>query len=256
MECDSTKIRQSAAKALEGASLPVVTSREDFDAQLKALLAREKEHVHRGDELAAMRRRLPMVEVSSATKLTGANGTTTLLEAFEGRRQLLAYYFMWHAGHPAQDQCQGCTWVTAHMGELSYLHARDVTFAVFCQGPYAESSRYRSFMGWRMPWYSASGSLETLLEGRRIGRMHLVSYLREGSRVFETYWTTSRGVEVMDNSYHLLDLTVYGRQEKHEDSPAGWPQAFESGELTIDGRPLSQWPRVEAGISDDLKQEQ
>jgi predicted dithiol-disulfide oxidoreductase (DUF899 family) len=66
-------------------------------------------------------------------------------------------------------------------------------------------------MGWEMPWYSAQGSLGTLLVGRRIGRMHLICYLRQGSKV-------------MDNNYHLLDLTVYGRQEKWEDSPAGWPQ--------------------------------
>jgi Bacterial protein of unknown function (DUF899) len=54
--------------------------------------------------------------------------------------------------------------------------------------------------------------------------MHIVCYLRQGSNVFETYWTTIRGVEAMDNSYRLLDLTVYGRQETWEDSPTGWPQ--------------------------------
>ena len=71
---------------------------------------------------------------------------------------------------------------------------------------------------------SPENSLDTLLVGRHIGRMHIVCYLRQGSKVFETYWTTARGVEVMDNNYHLLDLTVYGRQESWEDSPAGWPQ--------------------------------
>src|SRR5262249_31778298 len=103
---------------------------------------------------------------------------------------------------------------------------RDVTFAVFCQGPYEESAWYRDFMGWEMPWYSAQGSLDTLLVGRRVGMMHIVCYLQQGSNVFETYWTTMRGVEAMDNSYRLLDLTVYGRQETWEDSPTGWPQRF------------------------------
>ena len=80
-------------------------------------------------------------------------------------------------------------------------------------------------MGWNMPWYSAQGSsLAALLIGRRVGRMHIVCYLRQGSNVFETYCTTIRGVEAMDNSYRLLDLTVYGRQETWEDSPTGWPQ--------------------------------
>jgi predicted dithiol-disulfide oxidoreductase (DUF899 family) len=104
-----------------------------------------------------------------------------------------------------------------------------------------------------MPWYSAQTSLATLLEGRRIGMMHIVCYLRQKSNVFETYWTTRRGVEAMDNSYRLLDLTVYGRQEKWEDSPAGWPQRLEGkANIRIDGRPTAQWSRLHAGYSDDL----
>jgi len=93
-----------------------------------------------------------------------------------------------------------------------------------------------------------------LLVGRNIGQMYLVSYVREGDRVFETYWTTLRGVEMMDNSYHLMDLTVYGRQEEYEDSPADWPQGFGVNEhiLVTNGRPIAQWPRIEAGRSDDL----
>ncbi|MFZ0721621.1 MAG: DUF899 family protein, partial [Xanthobacteraceae bacterium] len=96
-------------------------------------------------------------------------------------------------------------------------------------------------------------SLDTLLVGRCAGMMHIVCYLRRGSKVFETYWTTRRGVEAMDNSYRLLDLTVYGRQEAWEDSPAGWPQR-PKGEhpYRTDGRPIVQWPRVRAGHSDDL----
>lgn len=252
MATESKRVKLAASRPLEEAAVPKIAGREDFEAQLNALRVREKEHTHQGDAIAAERRRLPMVEVNPSTQLIGADGPVTLLDTFEGRRQLIAYYFMWHQGHPAKDQCQGCTWVTSHINDLSYFHARDVTFAVFCQGLYDESVRYRDFMGWQMPWYSGLGSLQVLLAGRRIGRMHLVCYLRDGSNVFETYWTTSRGVEVMDNSYHLLDLTVYGRQEKHEDSPSGWPQAYAPGELTIDGRPLSQWSRLEAGRPDDL----
>ena len=184
----------------------------------------------------------------------GERGAVTLLDAFEDRRMLIAYYFMWHTGHPAAVQCEGGTWVTSQVRELSYIHSRDVTFAVFCQGPYEESARYRDFMGWEMPWYSAEkDSLDTLLVGRRVGMMHIVCYLRQGSNVFETYWTTWRGVEVMGNSYALLDLTAYGRQERWEDSPTGWPQRPQ-GEHSYrnDGRPITQWPRLKAGHSDDL----
>jgi predicted dithiol-disulfide oxidoreductase (DUF899 family) len=231
--------------------LPTVVDRAIFQAELDALRIREKAHTRQGDAIAAARRRLPMVEVDSATPLIGERGAVTLLGAFERRRMLIAYYFMWHAGHPAPEQCEGCTWVTSQVRELSYIHARDVTYAVFCQGPYEESARYRNFMGWEMPWYSALDSLDTLLVGRRVGMMHIVCYLRQASNVFETYWTTIRGVEAMDNSYRLLDLTVYGRQEMWEDSPAGWLKGKQFSRT--DGRPTTQSSRLKAGYSDDLE---
>jgi predicted dithiol-disulfide oxidoreductase (DUF899 family) len=238
----------------DGLAAPRTVDRATFQAKLDSLRVREKAHTHEGDAIAAARRKLPMVEVDGTTPLICERGPVTLLDAFEGRRQLIAYYFMWHAGQPAREQCEGCTWVTSQVRELSYLHSRDATFAVFAQGPYEGSARYRAFMGWEVPWYSPPReSLETLLVGRRIGMMHIVCYLRQGSKVFETYWTTRRGVEAMDNSYRLLDLTVYGRQETWEESPTGWPQPRED-RLTMrdDGRPIPQWARLKAGHSDDL----
>jgi predicted dithiol-disulfide oxidoreductase (DUF899 family) len=228
---------------------PRVVDRRTFQAAIDSLRLREKAHTKGGDALAAARRRLPMVEVDSATPLVGERGTVTLQDAFEGRRMLMAYYFMWRDGQPAPQQCEGCTFFTTQVRELSHIHSRDVTYATFCQGPYDESVRYRDFMRWDMPWYSAKDSLDTLLVDRRIGMMHLVCYLRRESRVFETYWTWMRGVEAMDNSYRLLDLTVYGRQEAWEDSPPGWPQDWGEGKqrMRTNGRPISQWPRLKAG---------
>jgi len=235
------------------AARPKVVDRPTFQAELDALRVQEKAHTRAGDAIAAARRRLPMVEVDGATALIGEHGAMRLLDAFEERRMLIAYYFMWHAGHAAPEQCEGCTWLTSQVRELSYIHSRDVTYAVFCQGPYAESARYRDFMGWEMPWYSAVDSLDTLLVGRRVGLFHIVCYLRQGSQVFETYWTTGRGGEAMDISYDLLDMTVYGRQEPWEDSPAGWPQRFKGKQvMRTDGRPMAQWARLKAGHSDDL----
>jgi predicted dithiol-disulfide oxidoreductase (DUF899 family) len=234
---------------------PTIVDRSIFQAELDVLRVREKAHTREGDAIAAARRRLPMVEVDAATPLIGENGAMTLLDAFEGRRLLVACYFMWHAGHPAAEQCEGCTFYTSQVRELAYLHSRDVTYATLAQGPYEESARYRAFMGWdTMPWYAAPrDSLEALLVGRRVGMMHIVCYLRQGSRVFETYWTTRRGVEAMDHSYRLLDLTIYGRQESWEDSPDGWPQQ-QKGQHPYrrDGRPIAQWGRLKAGYSDDL----
>jgi predicted dithiol-disulfide oxidoreductase (DUF899 family) len=85
---------------------------------------------------------------------------------------------------------------------------------------------------------------------------HLVCYVRDGDRVFETYWTTHRGAEAMDNSYALMDLTVYGRQEQWENSPAGWRAPWKVHEdedlMRLNGRPRPQWARLAAGFSDDL----
>ena len=216
------------------------------------MLVREKAHTREGDQIAAARRSLPMVEVDAATPLVGEQGNVPLLDVFEGRRQLIVYFHMWHDGKPAADQCEGCTFFTGHAQELSYLHSRDVTYATFCEGPYAESARYRDFMGWEMPWYSARDSGENLLGGRPFG--WYACYLRDGDRVFETYWSTGRGTEAGANSYHLLDLTVYGRQETWEESPQGWPQPIDprGEQFRTDGRPTAHWSRLAAGRSDDL----
>ena len=241
-----------APDTAEVAGRPPAADRATFEAELEKLRVREKAHTREGDAIAAARRRLPMVEVDGGLPLTGPDGSLTLLDAFEGRRLLIAYYFMWHAGHSAAEQCEGCTWYTSQVGELSHLHSRDITYAVLCQGPYDESMRYRDFMGWDVPWYSALGSLDELLVGRRVGMFHLVCYLRQGRRVFETYWTNGRGVEAMDNSYSLMDLTAYGRQEAWEDSPPGWPRLDGDHPYRREGRPIAQWSRIEAGRSDAL----
>ncbi|AUI61783.1 DUF899 family protein [Amycolatopsis sp. BJA-103] len=234
-------------------ALPQVVDRQTWQAKIDELLVKEKAHTRAGDALAAQRRRLPMVEVDPATKLIGAGGPVSLIDIFDGRSQLIAYFQMWHTGRPAAEQCEGCTFSTSHITELSYLHSRDVSYATFCEGPYEESSRYRDFMGWTVPWYSVpQDAVDRLVAGRSFGI--LVSYLRYDDQVFEAYWTTSRGNEVMAPSYGLLDLTVYGRQEVWEDSPEGWPQGWPArgGQFQLDGRPIAQWPRLKAGHDDDL----
>jgi predicted dithiol-disulfide oxidoreductase (DUF899 family) len=265
----------TGSEAAGALPVPAVVDRAVFQAELDRLRLREKAHTRQGDAIAAARRRLPMVEVDPDLELIGPNGPLTLLDAFEGRRQLIAYYFMWWPGRPAPEQCEGCTLFLSQVAELSSLHSRDITYAVFSQGrntafgpadlqvSYDESLRYRDFMGWDMPWYSAQPSLDALLVGRERGLMHLVCYLRDGDRVLETYWTNRRGVEAMDYSYALMDLTVYGRQEPWEDSPTGRPQRCsmrtDGGAPTWPpvseewgGRPIAQWARLEAGHSDDL----
>jgi hypothetical protein len=117
-------------------------------------------------------------------------------------------------------------------------------------------------MGWDMLWYCA-GSLDAPLTGRHIGMTHLVCRIRDGNRVFETDWTTLRGVEEMDYIYALMDLTVFGRQETWQDSPPGWPQQCSitrtsSGSpdwtpvsVWPERRPTAQWSRLETRRSDE-----
>jgi predicted dithiol-disulfide oxidoreductase (DUF899 family) len=85
---------------------PRTVARAEFHAELDTLRLREKAHTQESDAIAAARRRLPMVEVDGSTPLAGERGAVTLLDAFEGRRLLIAYYFMWH-GRPAPEQCEG-----------------------------------------------------------------------------------------------------------------------------------------------------
>jgi predicted dithiol-disulfide oxidoreductase (DUF899 family) len=230
---------------------PEIVDRATWQRDLDGLLTREKAHTREGDAIAAARRRLPMVEVDSRVMVTGPDGPVSLLDTFEGRSQLFVYFHMWHTGMPAENQCEGCTFFNGQVRELSYLHSRDVTYATFCQGPYDESARYRDFMNWDVPWYSAQDWSETLLAGRWFG-MH-VCYLRVGDKVFETYWSSSRSAEVMAPSYGILDMMVYGRQEAWESSPAGWPQPFAANgdQFRKDGRPSAQWSRLAQGRSDE-----
>jgi predicted dithiol-disulfide oxidoreductase (DUF899 family) len=229
------------SEALKILGMPAIVDRATWQQEREHLLAREKAHTRVGDAIAAARRRLPMTEVP-ATVLRGEAGDISLVDVFERRRQLLAYGFMWQDGKPFEEQCEGCTFAIAHAPPRDYLHERDVTFAAFCQGPWEEIAAYRDFMGWTMPWYSTHGVREVEGVG---GEKFLRAYLRDGEKVYQTYETTDRGIEVLVNALGLLDRTVFGRQETWEDSPTDWPQLDAASEWwRRDGRPIAQWART------------
>jgi predicted dithiol-disulfide oxidoreductase (DUF899 family) len=223
-------------------STPEIVDRDTWLRQRADLLVREKEHTRAGDALAAARRRLPMTEIDGTFELIGEHGPTPILDMFAGREQLLVCRHMWHLGKPFEDQCHGCTATIWNFQDATYLEGRGVTYAIWCQGPYPEFTPFRAFMGYRMPWYSLHG-----VDEPGISDGWLSCYLRVGDRVFQTYDTDGRGVEAMMPALQLLDLTVYGRQEEWEDSPAGWPQDPTQSWFRRDGRPLPQWSRI--GVS-------
>jgi Bacterial protein of unknown function (DUF899) len=161
---------------------------------------------------------MPMVKLDPATKLIGADWPAPLTEVFDDRSQLIAHFLMWHTGRPATEQCEGCTFNTARINELSYLNARDVSYATFCEGPYEESSRYRDFMGWaggtrchRTPWTRWSQS-------RTPASWSAVSELVTGSTRPIGPPPAARADGLL---YLLMDLTVYGRWESGRTRPRG-----------------------------------
>ena len=154
--------------------MPPVADRAQWQAELDGLLVREKAHTREGDAIAAARRRLPMVEVPAGATVVGAEGEIPILDVFEGRRMLVAYFHMWHDGQDWPGQCEGCTFCASQIQRPEYLHSRDITLAVFCEGSYAESRPYADFLGYVTPWYSARDSTEL----RRRSRLRLLLVLR------------------------------------------------------------------------------
>ncbi|MEU8200512.1 DUF899 domain-containing protein [Streptosporangium sp. NPDC049046] len=208
---------------------PQVVSAQDWQAAREALLAKEKELTRAQDALAAERRRMPMVRIGGENGEGGAgggyvfegpDGQASLLDLFEGRRQLIVYSFMWLG---ADTFCSGCSMFTDNIGHLSHLHARDTTVALVSRGPMAEITPFKERMGWTIPWFSSLGNDFNDDMGAGDG-FALNVFLRDGDTVYRTYLTTGRGVERLGSGWTFLDLTPFGRQETWEDSPEGRPQ--------------------------------
>jgi predicted dithiol-disulfide oxidoreductase (DUF899 family) len=213
--------------------LPPVVSQAEWDAALAGVRAKEKEATRARDALAAERRRLPRVRIDKEYVLDGPDGAATLLDLFEGRRQLIVYHFMFG---PNQDAgCDGCSMFVDQVGHLAHFHARDTSFALVSRAPIDKIEAYRTRMGWTIPWYSwfggdfsvdlgrspATPSVGEYQDGEGFG---LSVFFRVGDEIFRTYFTTSRGVEALGSVWTFLDLTPLGRQEEWEDSPEGYPQ--------------------------------
>jgi len=231
---------------------PPITSRAEWLAKRKELLEHEKELTKHKDRVSAERRRLPMVKIEKEYMFEGPEPgeMRSLIDLFEGRKQLIVYHFMFD---PAWDKgCGGCTWMVNALGNLSGLNRTDTTYVLISRAPLAKLIAYRDLKGWKTPWYS---SFETdfnydfdathdeskapvrynFLEkdelvkrgyGNLDGEDHGLSvFFRLGDEVYHTYSAYARGVECLTDDYSLLDVTPYGRQEDFEDSPPGWPQS-------------------------------
>ncbi len=246
-------------------NLPEIVSREEWLAARKELLQKEKEVTHARARANADRRRLPMVRIDKPYIFEGPNGTVSLLDLFEGRQQLVMHHFMWMFDtdadgkeQPRDHACSSCSSAADGIPQhLRQLHARNTTLVAVTRAPYDKIAAFRERMGWTFPWYSSwendfNYDFHATVDEEE--RQAISVFLRDGERVFHTWSTFARGEEPFMLVFDLLDLTPYGRQESWEDSPAGWPQSWivDGSNTRIDGRPIPQWSRLEAGRSDDL----
>ena len=230
-------------------NLPQVVSRDEWLAARKELLAREKELTRQRDALNAERRRLPMVRIEKEYVFEGPDGKASLLDLFEGRRQLIVGHFMFD---PSWDE--GCPSCSAGADEISngllkHLHTRGTTFVYVSRAPLAKIEAYKASKGWTFPWYSSYNTdfnfdfhvtldesvtpveynYRTKAEHEQAGSDAYVEldqpierpgrscFLREGNSVFHTYSVYARGLETVGGSYYFLDETALGRQEDWEE---------------------------------------
>ena len=204
-----------------GTPKPEVVSAQEWQEARDALLAEEKKATRALDALAARRRRLPMVRFDNSYAFQAPDGTRSLLDLFDGRGQLVVYQFM----DVGPDRfCPGCTAVINSIpaNGLAQLAQRGVSWATVSDMPLDQIEAYRARMGWAVPFVSSRGT--TFARDCGVAGFMLSVFLRDGDEVYRTYTTEARGVDRMLWVNNVLDLTPYGRQEKWEDSPPGWPQ--------------------------------
>jgi len=199
-------------------SLPEIVAQDQWQVARDALLVKEKELSRAADAVAAERRRLPMVRFDGKYEFEGPQGRVTLLDLFEGRRQLIVYHFMLNPGQKAG--CPGCSMVVDNIGHLAHLHARDTTLYVVAPATLPEIERYKERMGWTVPWVSADGN-DFNPDSGIDGGFGISVFLRDGDDVYRTYFTTDRGGDQLIGTLRYLDLTPFGRQEAWEESGRG-----------------------------------
>lgn len=228
---------------------PEVVSPDAWLERRKALLADEKALTRQRDRLNEARRALPMVEITKDYAFDAPEGRKHLPDLFEGRHQLAIYHFMFEpgdpppgkSGEPWDEGCSGCSFMADNVGHLSHFHERDTTLAFISRAPLQKIAPFKDRMGWTFPWYSSFGSefnydfhvttdesvtpveynyqdkatLERKGETYHIqGEQPGISvFLNLNGKIYHTYSTYGRGMEMVLGTLHFLDLTPFGRGE-------------------------------------------
>lgn len=214
-------------------NLPNVVSNAEARQAREQLLVKEEALARARTELAAERRRLPMARVEKDYRFEGPDGPASLLDLFDGRRQLIIYRFFFQPGVAdwPDGGCPGCSIFVDGIVHLAHLHARDTTLVLASPAPQAETERFKTRMGWTFPWFT---TLDDFSEDFGVTEWFgLNVFIRDGEQVYHTYFLTGSPVEGLGNIWSLLDITPLGRQEEGENSPEVYPQT-----------PPSEWYRL------------
>jgi predicted dithiol-disulfide oxidoreductase (DUF899 family) len=203
---------------------PPIVSPQEWEAARQELLVKEKQLTRARDALAAERRRMPRIAVEKEYRFEGPNGPLSLLDLFEGRRQLILYRFFYEdgvSGFP-EHGCPGCSFLADQVAHLAHLNARDTTLAFVSRAPQPDIERWKARMGWDIPWYTITDDFD---KDFGVDEWHGTNaFLRDGGQIFRTYFVNNRGDEHMGSTWSYLDITALGRQEEWEDSPEGYAQ--------------------------------
>jgi predicted dithiol-disulfide oxidoreductase (DUF899 family) len=203
---------------------PPIVSPEKWEAARQQLLVKEKELTRAHDALAAERRRMPWVAVQKEYLFDGPKGKASLVDLFEGRRQLIVYRAFYEPGVEGWPEhgCIGCSFMADQVADVSHLNARDTTLVFASRAPQSNIARLKARFGWKIPWVTITDSFDADFG---VGEWHGTNaFIRDGAKVFRTYFINNRGDEQMGNTWNYLDITALGRQEAWEDSPEGYPQ--------------------------------
>ena len=204
---------------------PPIVSAEEWKAALEQMLVKEKEMTRARDALAAQRRRMPWLAVEKTYEFDGPDGKASLLDLFAGRRQLILYRAFFEPGVFGwpDHACRGCSLGADQVSNLTHLNARDTTLVYASRAPQADIERLKARMGWQqIPWYTMTDDFDKDFD---VDEWHGTNaFIRDGDRVFRTYFVNWRGDENMGTVWSYLDISALGRQETWEDSPEGYPQ--------------------------------
>jgi len=203
---------------------PPIVSPEQWEAARERLLVKEKDLTRAHDALAAERRRMPWVAVQKEYVFDGPKGKASLVDLFDGRRQLIVYRAFYEPGVEGWPEhgCIGCSFMADQVADVSHLNARDTTLVFASRAPQSNIARLKARFGWKIPWVTITDSFDADFG---VGEWHGTNaFIRDGAEVFRTYFINNRGDEQMGNTWNYLDITALGRQEAWEDSPEGYPQ--------------------------------